>query len=53
MKGSYILLIEVNKPINIKIGSQGIVEFNPGFYAYIGSALNTYGKENSETSVFK
>ncbi len=44
MKGSYILLIELNQDLNIKIGSLGSIFFKKGFYSYIGSALN--GLEN-------
>ena len=44
MKGSYILLIKVDRLKNIRIGSLGIMEFRPGYYAYIGSALNTIEK---------
>ena len=39
MKGSYILLIKVNRPIRIKVGNMGIGAFKPGFYAYVGSAF--------------
>jgi Uri superfamily endonuclease len=41
MKGSYILLIEVKKDRNIKIGKLGKIHFKKGFYAYVGSALNS------------
>lgn len=40
MKGSYVLLIELNQDINIKIGSLGNIFFKKGFYSYVGSALN-------------
>ena len=40
MKGSYILLIELNQDLNIQIGSLGNIFFKKGVYSYIGSALN-------------
>ncbi len=40
MIGSYVLLIELNKDLNIVIGSLGSIFFKKGFYVYIGSALN-------------
>ncbi|MBN1293511.1 MAG: GIY-YIG nuclease family protein [Candidatus Latescibacteria bacterium] len=44
MKGSYILLIRVKSPQNIKVGRLGTIRFDPGFYAYVGSALNNLEK---------
>ena len=44
MKGSYILLLRVDKNVNLKIGSLGIIKFKKGTYAYVGSAMN--GIEN-------
>jgi Uri superfamily endonuclease len=41
MKGSYILLIYLNKKKEITIGKLGTITFNPGWYAYVGSALNS------------
>lgn len=41
MKGSYILLIYLNKKKEITIGKLGTIAFNPGWYAYVGSALNS------------
>jgi Uri superfamily endonuclease len=40
MKGSYILLIKLDRDGNIKIGSLGNIFFNKNFYIYIGSGLN-------------
>ena len=40
MKGSYVLIIELNQDITIYIGSLGSIFFKKGFYSYIGSALN-------------
>jgi len=40
MKGSYILVIQVDGVRHITIGRLGTIEFKPGCYAYVGSALN-------------
>ncbi len=40
MKGSYILLIKLDKNISINVGKLGKLEFFKGFYVYVGSALN-------------
>lgn len=40
MKGSYIILIKINKDSNITIGKLGNISFEKGFYLYVGSALN-------------
>lgn len=40
MKGSYVLLIRLGKGKRIRIGRLGTLNFRPGFYAYVGSALN-------------
>ncbi len=44
MKGSYVLLIEVERPMSLRIGSLGLVHFRKGFYAYVGSAMNSLEK---------
>lgn len=51
MKGSYILLIKLNKDKEIQIGKLGNISFKKGFYLYIGSALN--GLENRLNRHFK
>lgn len=38
MKGIYLLLINVKKDIEIKVGSLGKLKFKKGFYVYVGSA---------------
>ena len=43
MKGSYILVIFLDKDINLKIGKLGTVFFKKGFYYYVGSAMGSYG----------
>ena len=40
MRGSYILLIELKNNEIISIGKSRKAEFNRGYYAYVGSALN-------------
>ena len=40
MKGSYILLLELNESQDIAVGRLGVGRFLKGFYAYVGSALN-------------
>lgn len=41
MKGIYVLIIQVNKPIHPKIGALAEVAFEAGLYAYVGSAQNS------------
>jgi len=44
MKGVYILLLDISKDIQVKIGSLGMVKFDKGKYAYVGSAQNSIEK---------
>ena len=44
MKGTYVLLIKLEKPKRIRIGSLGFVSFRKGYYAYVGSGLNSLEK---------
>lgn len=39
MKGTYVLLISLNQTQTVEVGSLGEIEFHPGHYAYVGSAL--------------
>lgn len=39
--GTYCLIIEIAEKFNIKIGKIGDLEFEKGFYVYVGSALNS------------
>ena len=39
-KGSYVLVIEVKDDGEIKVGKLGVIRFNRGYYAYVGSAMN-------------
>ena len=40
MKGSYILLIELEQAIQIEVGSLGLLQLDAGYYAYVGSAVS-------------
>lgn len=40
MKGTYLLVMELDKDISIMVGKHGFVHFQKGCYAYVGSALN-------------
>ena len=40
MKGSYCLIIKVKKGEEIGIGKLGLIHFKPGYYVYVGSAMN-------------
>jgi Uri superfamily endonuclease len=37
-KGVYVLVISVDKDISVNVGALGIVNFEKGWYAYVGSA---------------
>jgi len=43
MKGTYILVIFLDKETNINIGSLGSIQFKEGFYFYVGSAMGSSG----------
>ncbi len=40
LKGIYVLVIDVEKDVNVKVGALGQVFFKKGLYAYVGSAQN-------------
>lgn len=44
MQATYTLLIDLPRPLNIRVGKRSDYSFAPGCYAYVGSALN--GLEN-------
>ncbi|MEM5871536.1 MAG: GIY-YIG nuclease family protein [Candidatus Aenigmatarchaeota archaeon] len=44
MKGIYVILMQMENESEIKIGSLGKIKFKKGFYAYVGSALNSLEK---------
>jgi Uri superfamily endonuclease len=37
-KGIYVLVISVDKDISVNVGALGVVNFEKGLYAYVGSA---------------
>jgi len=39
-RGSYILLVDLERPATIRVGRLGLFDFEEGTYAYCGSALN-------------
>jgi len=43
MKGSYILVVFIQKNIELIIGALGKIKLNEGFYFYIGSAMGNSG----------
>ena len=42
-KGAYILILRLRDPLRIRVGSLGVVEFDRGYYAYVGSAMGPGG----------
>lgn len=40
MKGCYCLIINLDDSSKIKIGKLGRIEFEKGYYVYVGSAMN-------------
>jgi Uri superfamily endonuclease len=40
LKGIYVLVIEISKPISVNAGSLGLLPLQSGLYAYVGSAQN-------------
>ena len=42
LKGVYVLLISVEDRVQIKVGALGLLDFGPGMYTYVGSALGSY-----------
>jgi Uri superfamily endonuclease len=43
-KGTYVLILEILKPVDVKVGALGVIFFKSGTYAYIGSAMNSLSK---------
>ncbi|KKM22602.1 hypothetical protein LCGC14_1623630 [marine sediment metagenome] len=43
MKGSYILVVFIQKNITVIIGALGTINFKKGLYFYIGSAMGNSG----------
>jgi Uri superfamily endonuclease len=44
MKGIYVLIISVRHNMRVEIGAKGVVAFERGTYAYVGSAQNNMEK---------
>lgn len=44
MRGTYTLLAQISDDVEVKIGSLGEIDFKPGGYAYVGSALKNMNK---------
>lgn len=44
MKGTYVLLISLGKDADCMVGSLGKIKFRKGFYAYVGSGMNSLEK---------
>lgn len=44
MKGVYLLFLKVKESKEIEIGALGRIEFLPGTYVYVGSAMNSVEK---------
>jgi len=40
-RGAYILLLRLGRTRRLRIGALGILTFKPGWYVYVGSALNS------------
>ncbi|MFA5102899.1 MAG: GIY-YIG nuclease family protein [Candidatus Thermoplasmatota archaeon] len=40
MKGTYLLVLELQNKTSLPIGKLGLVDFQKGNYVYVGSALN-------------
>ena len=42
-RGTYVLILQLEKATRIRVGKLGVFTFNPGFYAYVGSAFGSGG----------
>ena len=51
MKGTYILVLILDKDSTIKVGALKEVEFRKGYYAYVGSGMGTKGSSSLESRV--
>jgi Uri superfamily endonuclease len=43
LRGTYVLVLRFSKRSEISVGSLGVLETQPGFYVYVGSALGPGG----------
>lgn len=44
LKGVYVLMVSVDKPVTLRVGALGTVSFDRGLYAYVGSAQGNLEK---------
>lgn len=44
LKGSYLLILHLQSAKEIRIGKLGAINFEPGYYIYAGSAMNSLEK---------
>ncbi|MBX5328025.1 GIY-YIG nuclease family protein [Candidatus Bathyarchaeota archaeon A05DMB-5] len=44
MKGVYLLIVSIAKPMQVRVGALGNISFAKGVYAYVGSAQNNLEK---------
>ena len=51
MKGTYILVLFLNKDSIIKVGALKEIEFPKGYYAYVGSGMGGKGSSTLESRV--
>ena len=51
MKGTYILILELEEEKEIRIGALGELPFKKGFYIYVGSAMGEKGSTTLENRV--
>ncbi len=42
-KGAYIVILRLRDPLRIRVGILGVIEFDEGHYAYVGSARGPGG----------
>ncbi len=45
VRGAYLLVLRLEKPQTLKVGSLGELSFKPGYYVYVGSAMGAGGVE--------
>lgn len=44
LKGSYLLVLEIQSATQIRIGKLGSIQFDSGYYIYTGSGMNSLEK---------
>lgn len=53
MKGTYVLLLKMDHDEYIQIGKLGKLFFKKGFYAYVGSGLENFGRLERHINIAK